>query len=680
MADALNADRIKVDQTLHGYSEGHRLIEGSFKLPQPDARTMLVLSDASGSGSRIPPDGYLTGYPLAEVGKYVLARTWAAPEMSRPGCVWTHSLLIDFADLARLGSADELLEIFHRPSGIGGRGFGSRLEIELTRMPTTIPPHDLGRAAEWAGALYGKPKGRIIGEREGQRDDELVVALWMQQWPRLRRAFRFCSFATDARSTSSEVFDLQLVEGSRSSRSKVPGAVLASSVARGDWIQTLLDDLEMPSSSGLRRFLRDVGSDVANGRAAMVPLIQLFEALDPSADPRRLADAVSDLELLGPGQGRMGRAAAARAIFTKPHIADPRLFDFALEQVRSDKHLLGVDASVVGGALLRWRPDVLAEELDQADPLRRAVSAALAEATADELTAVVANVPVTAAVMVAARPDILERPSFWQIETIDAPRLISFQTVEPERASRIVRAMVHAGRDDCAWQAVERFGTGPVVTALSGLDATGIRSRAEWVRAFARRTDDVASLMASGVLSHRPLLFLLTETIDPDAVPNSVGTDPWVTAVEHTRTSDDVASEDLLAAFLFNRARGWRSRSAGRLFFLSVQRIHEAIAAARLSDAAWRLVGPKIPSSMWRDWDRCDRLRHAVVDNFLDRDLPPIEFGTIVDDGKLWWELVNLAAESSRGRRYLDKVRKALRDGGEPWWAERAKLIDRKVK
>lgn len=680
MADALNADRIKVDQTLHGYSEGHRLIEGSVKLPQPDARTMLVLSDASGSGSRIPPNGYLTGYPLAEAGKYVLARTWAAPEMSRPGCVWTHSLLIDFPDLARLGSADELLDQFRRPLGSGASGFGGRLEIELTRTPTTIPPHDLGRAGRWAGALYGEPKGRIIGEPEGQRDDELIVGLWMQQWPRLRRAFRFCSFSTDDRSTSSEVFDLQLVEGSRSSRSKVPGVVFTSSVSRGDWVQTLLDDLEMPSDSGLRRFLRDVGSDVTNGRAAMVPLIQLFEALNPSIDSGRLVDAVSDLELLGPGQGRMGRAAAARAVFTLPHITDRRLFDFALEQVRSDKNLLGVDTTVVGEALLRWRPDVLAAELDQADPLRSVVNAVLAEATADELTGVVANVPGTIAVIVAARPDILELPSFWQVGTIDAPRLITSLTVESERASRVVRAMVHAGRDDCARIAVERFGTGAVVTALSSLDANGIRSRAEWVRAFARRTDDVASLMASGILSHRPLLFVLIDMIDPDAVPNSVGTDPWATAVERTRTSDDVASEDFLAAFLFNRARGWRSRSAGRLFFLSVQRIHKAMAEARLSDAAWRLVSPKIPSSMWRDWDRCDRLRHAVVDNFLDRDLPPIEFGTVVDDGKLWWELVKLAAESSRGRRYLDKVRKALRDGREPWWAERAKLIDRKLK
>lgn len=141
MADALTRVRIKVEQTLHGYSEGHRLIEGSLKLPQSDARTMLMLSDASGSGSRIPASGYITGYPLAESGKYVIARTWAAPEMSRPGCVWTHSLLIDFADLARLGSVDDLLERFQRPSARGGSAFAIQLEVLVSRsrLPSLLP-------------------------------------------------------------------------------------------------------------------------------------------------------------------------------------------------------------------------------------------------------------------------------------------------------------------------------------------------------------------------------------------------------------------------------------------------------------------------------------------------------------------------------------------------------------
>ncbi|WP_310531244.1 hypothetical protein [Novosphingobium sp.] len=672
--------RIKVDQTLHGYSDGHRLVDGSLKLPQPDARTMLVLSDASGSGSRIPPDGYLTGYPLAGSGKYVLAKTWPAPEMSRPGCVWTHSLLIDFADLARLGSADDLLNRFRRPSGADLSEFAVRLEFETTRTPPPVPPADLRRAGLWASALYGKPKERIVAERDGPADDELVLAIWMQQWPRLRRAFRFCTFSAEDRSTSADIFDLQLMDAGRSSRSRIPSGVIASTVDHSEWVDTLLDDLELPKQSGLRQFLRDVGSDMTNGRVAMVTLVDLYAALEPKAGPSKLTDAVAKLEGLGPGQGRMGRAAAARVVFSRPGLDDQRLFDFALGQVRTDHDLLGIDPITVGRALVRWKPELLAESISVDDPLLEAIEAAFLAASPGELVDLVKTVPGAAATLLPLRQDVLEQTSFWQIASVDAQRLITSLNAEPDQAARIVGALMDAGRDDCSAAVVAHFGIAPVVAALSRLDVTGIRSGMGWVRAIARQTDDLAKGMAAGAVWHRPLLFALAEVLDPDAVPNSVGTDPWVTAVERSRTSDDVQGEDLLAAYLFTRARGWRSRSEGRLFFLSIQRLHEAMASSRLTEEARRVAKPRLPhGSIWRDWDQCEKLRHAVVDSFIDRDLPPLEFGAVVNDGRLWGLLVDLAADSSRGRRYLEKVRNALR-GGESWRADRAMFIDRKLK
>ncbi|MGE3246098.1 MAG: hypothetical protein AB7J19_07180 [Beijerinckiaceae bacterium] len=51
-----------------------------------------------------------------------------------------------------------------------------------------------------------------------------------------------------------------------------------------------------------------------------------------------------------------------------------------------------------------------------------------------------------------------------------------------------------------------------------------------------------------------------------------------------------------------------------------------------------------------------------------------------MDDDNLWKQLVDLAADSSLGRRYLHKVRNALRGFQEGRCVERAKLIDRKVK
>lgn len=676
----MSALRIKVDQTLHGYSEGHRLIDGSLKLPQSDARTMLLLSDASGSGSRIPPDGYLTGYPLGESGRYVLARTWAAPEMSRPGCVWTHSLLIDFADLARLGSADDLLDSFRRPSGTGGSGFAVSLGIETTTTPTAVPPADLRRAGLWASALYGKPKGRIFAERDGPADDELVAAIWMQQWPRLRRAFRFCSLSAEDRSTSTDIFDLQLMDAGRSSRSRIPNGVIASALDHSEWVEMLLDDLELPKRSGLRQFLRDVGSDVTNGRAAMATLVHLYAALAPNAGPSKLTDAVVRLESLGPGQGRMGRAAAARVVFSRPSLDDQRLFDFALAQVRTDRDLLGIDPITVGRALLRWRPELLAEGIGDDNTLHKAIKAAVLEASPDELVDLVETVPGAVATLLPIRQDVLEQESFWRIASVDAQRLINSLNAERDQAARIVSALVDAGREDCSAAVVAHFGIAPVVAALSRLDVAGIRSGMGWVSTIALQADDLAEGMAAGTVWHRPLLFALAGMLDPDAVPNSVGTDPWVTAVERSRTSDDVQGEDLLAACLFTRAKGGRSRSAGRLFFLSVQRLHEAMASARLTEQAWRVAKPRLPhGSIWRDWDHCEKLRHAVVDSFIDRDLPPLEFGSVVNDGRLWALLVDLATHSSRGRRYLDKVRNALRSG-EAWQTERAKFIDRRLK
>ena len=37
---------------------------------------------------------YYTGYPLENGEKYVIAKTWYAYEMKRPGCVWTHSIVL----------------------------------------------------------------------------------------------------------------------------------------------------------------------------------------------------------------------------------------------------------------------------------------------------------------------------------------------------------------------------------------------------------------------------------------------------------------------------------------------------------------------------------------------------------------------------------------------------------
>jgi len=49
---------------LHGYAEGHRLLESSIEVPEDLTRLVLRLSDLSGSNISSGFEEYITGYPL----------------------------------------------------------------------------------------------------------------------------------------------------------------------------------------------------------------------------------------------------------------------------------------------------------------------------------------------------------------------------------------------------------------------------------------------------------------------------------------------------------------------------------------------------------------------------------------------------------------------------------------
>lgn len=109
---------MKIEQLLHGYDNGHRLLAGSVLLKNnTEMDAVAALSDWS---EYVAPDGgessYLTAYPLQDSGYYVIAKTWYADEMKRPGCVWTHSLLLPFDVLNHLDDFKRLNNIFKRPS------------------------------------------------------------------------------------------------------------------------------------------------------------------------------------------------------------------------------------------------------------------------------------------------------------------------------------------------------------------------------------------------------------------------------------------------------------------------------------------------------------------------------------------------------------------------------------
>lgn len=683
MADGLKGTaRPTLHQSLHGYADGHRQLALSTTLKPRDQKILLTLSDVSGAGARLSAQGYLTGYPLTDSGYYALAQTWPAPEMPRPGCVWTHTLLIDFTDLATVDALEGLAKLFKRPErSTGFSEYGVAKHLPKARHYTSHIAAD-----PWIrsilSALYETPHKQIVAIRSRDDSDEIVLSIWSQQWPRLRRNFRFCTYSASDRSFDNFTFDLQLVSPlDHSTQTRFSKAISAerSSSTGGPWLESALYDLGNPDSDGLRAFFRRVGSDIAAGREAFRPLCRLHGLISESgANPRAIPASIRLLrrerEL---SQANSARAIISNAALSNLEVLDEPSFEFLWDNLGLlDPKILNSASARLGQLAWRRDPRRLAELLKTNNEHAELVRNTLSTLDLATLAAGLRQAPSLVGLAFTLRPELASLAEFWSNPTADEHTVQMAADAGLERSA--VVAMLHSGRDDLAFAAVRLFGAIVALRALGQVqDPVDDRAFANWVRIAAGERETVAQFLVSERGIHRRLLSDLARTIPPDAISNQNGTDPWMAAWRNSVGETDERDSVYLAAYFFRRALGVWWNEADRLAQVGFERFYAAAARSTLSDEAWNLVESRLPwSPFWFEWDRCRRIRAGVVELFLLRDLPPDTFGHLVQNDELFGVLVGVAAQSRRGRRYLKRVRRAMTEDNDFSLGIRPRIID----
>ncbi|MFC0403112.1 hypothetical protein [Paraburkholderia rhizosphaerae] len=673
---------VRVHQALHGYADGHRQIALSTPLQLRDQKTLLALSDISGPGAQIEEDGYLTGYPLADSGFYALARSWPAPEMPRPGCVWTHTLLIDFNDLAALESAASLLTLFERPSGHGGFQKYAKPKPLNVEFDGDFPLFDQTWAKAVLGALYGRARSRIIVSRSYPEVDNTTLAIWLQQWPRLRRSFRFCTLAASDRSVDGAGFDLQVISGSdRSVRSRFVDVVDAESTQLKieRWLEDALQDLTQPDSSGLRSFFRRLGSDIQTGREAFRPLCLLHRALaNLPINSRAIHEAVDIVRgELGSKYARTARAIVANAALGAVETLDDVSFEFLWANLGLiDPAALPDSAPGLARAILRRDPRKLVDLLDN-DKVSGIVADRILEAlTVDELISYLKVLPELTAEALARRADIVGDARFWA--EVEEPDLALQTALNQGLQSAAVFAMIDCRRNELAAVAVRAFGAKVTLDALNGISHANNDNRLVWVQEAAKDTQAVARFFAEQSAVQRDILYALARTLPPDAVPNDYGIDPWLSAWRNSAGMIDDTATTYVMAYLLTRALGQRSRSQAELAQLTFEPTHDATGAGRLPEDAWLLLEPRLPWSIfWLTWDRCQRIRAVMIDLFVDRNLPPRAFCRLTRNGQLFSSLAEGAVQSLRGREYMRRALIDMQRAGSSEFKEHIQTLRR---
>jgi hypothetical protein len=115
----------------------------------------------------------------------------------------------------------------------------------------------------------------------------------------------------------------------------------------------------------------------------------------------------------------------------------------------------------------------------------------------------------------------------------------------------------------------------------------------------------------------------------------------------------------LVTAMSFLLALGFNNPvpSGAELVGKSFNMVHSAALNESLSYANWRILQHHAPSiSFWRGWDKCERLRCALIEKFIRFDWPEEYFLEALSDTETFLRTLESCDETSRGRKFLRKV------------------------
>jgi len=684
---------IKIHQALHGYVDGHREIASSLKLKPQDSKTMLILSDIAGSGVRVSDEGYLTGYPLTDSGYYAIAKTWPAPEMARPGCVWTHTLLIDFADLANLKSAKKLLTIFRRPMLGELNGYSSHCEmgLGLDSELDCIPELSID-SNQWTRklllALYSKPEKSVIATYTSDFDPApVVLALWFQQWPRLRRAFCFCTSTTTDRSSDRVTFDLQLVPNDLGLRRQFPSAIDVADMptSTNTWLDHAFKDLACSSQSSLRDFLRRVGGDMTTGRSAFATLTTLHELIEESeTQPSSFDEAITLLD----DEFTVSTAIAARKFVllrAANHVKSLsiRALDFLVRNLDLlDNEILSLQASNIGNSIWMKSPVAFVGLFDAVGAGNAIATSTLSTLTNESLIGGLQSAPELVAPILVHRPDIVMDPNFWNSDVDIRNAVFDVVQNNQDKWQAIISAMIASGVADLAKSAFNNFGFTAIwrvlVQKLDDANKAMPQALLPWLEYAMLDKGALAQILAEGRFKRRHSLATIAHMTSPDSVPNEYGKDPWVLAMQNAEGDLQQSEVAYLMSYLLSRALGSTSHSSAELVAISFDVIYRAAMNNSINNEAWDLLNNRLPNAGWWDtWDRCQQLRQAVAELFLYRKLPAEGFGQLSHDDNVFAELAIVETNLYKGKRYLKKVRQALSTTDSQKFSQRIHVIDK---
>jgi hypothetical protein len=668
-----------LQQCLFGYRNGHRRLASSTELPVSDERLLLRLTDLS--GPRLIPgfETYISGYRLPSRTFYALAKTWYAPELERPGCVWTHVLLVPVADFKDLNAtaADRFLELFRRPSvdTPGISGFDSPLDQSKPASPRLVLASLPVR--EMVEGLYTSGKPVVVPSSSSEFYDVVALRLWGQQPSSLRQDFTFCTGSLDLLRWETEVFNLQIMPErvARQHQAEL-FTVDGSFEPKEKWSDCIARDIIAGDNSRFRDFIGSYfesakQSDFSRNAKQLTTLAKAFVAVqsfqNDTHDVASLVDIIGDLY----PRPEMGRR-LKQALFGSNSIIELQPADLAillrcLAVGNTSKAYSIPDIALSDRARKLWQLDaaagydllVYALSIEKTPALQELITGIFDVVTIEQLEQFKPLSPGLLIDLGEYRPELLSERGFWDL-TSDSELALEIAEALADRLSLnlVFQNLSKARRYDLLVRIFRAKGTTGVpslLAVLATLDTNQQSDRQALTEELRPFTSALSTFVRDAGIPGG-LLYAVGELLSPsdDVVLKSTTVEDWCLLLDGLTESTRPCRAHAFAFVLaLNNFSGKGYELVKRTFDL----LHKAAARSDLAFESWSLIRDHLPRLSWHNkWDKCERLRRAVIRAYITHNWPLFSFFEITSDDDTLEDLLKSCEETEEGGRILSHV------------------------
>ncbi|MCC7518808.1 MAG: hypothetical protein IT578_06445 [Verrucomicrobiae bacterium] len=683
-------NRIVIQQTLHGYSEGHRLLSGSIKLNDEVARLLLRMSDLSGSNVVAGFDEYLTGYPLEEVSLYALAKTWYASDMPRPGSVWTHTLFIPSSAMMDIPDLQVLTSLFARPQlsmlTEPTKAF-SAYEIPIDFEVNTVESCSFAlddistiQIADLIETLYVQGKDSVlIGSASSRSFEAALFRVWSQQWPQLRNSFSFCTGALSSREFGGKPFDVQcapnlfvreIISATAAQQSKEMTLLIKSNQAQPALFVRDVEDAAKPSGDTFRQLLWDF-ADAPNRKQYLQFALLIEQFLNLS---ERSADDIITMvaEQFPSKDTGYGLKSAFFANGGKVAGFKPLEEGEILTALASTSHPDAFDSEALllksrGRDLCNNDPQSARRTLVQlfrspVNPLGEDILAGMIEAINPTIARdVTVEQPQFLPTLFRAKPELGKSPELWAAAGDRKRELVESLILSGDLADSLIAGIVKALLESKsefllrraleAWKQPAVFGVlewmsmgkGSLSEHSRGALTCHVESIARWVVAQ-KDCPHYVLVAAAHVIAPYTYQFLQFDT--------SV----WVACFRNLVVQGNRREADYFAAMLL--ALGFQNAPPDSLALVEecFERIHQVAWDDAMPEDTWFILDPIVPHLWWRrDWDKCERLRRKLIEVFVKFHWPIIKLADCVKNKAFLSRVIESAKHVDGGREFVSQ-------------------------